>query len=103
MNPDPAVAAKLIDQGAGRCALAGDLTLATADRLWNQLHATGLLHTATHVDANQLAKSDSAGLALLIAWRAVRRKDGGDLAITSLPGRLKALAHLTDAEEIVSG
>jgi phospholipid transport system transporter-binding protein len=103
MNGGPATSANVIDQGAGRCALAGDLTLATADRLWNQLHATGLLRTASHVDASQLAKSDSAGLALLVAWRAVRRKDGGDLAITSLPGRLTALARLTDAEDIVSG
>ena len=93
----------LADQGGGRCTLAGDLTLATVDELWKQLHASNLLRTANSVDASQVGKSDSAGLALLVAWRAARQKGGGDLSITHLPERLSALARLTDAQAIVSG
>lgn len=101
---DEAIAVAMIsDQGAGHCVLAGDLTLATADGLWKQLHASGLLASAGSVDTSGVRNSDSAGLALLVAWRAVRRKNGGDLAITSLPSRLLALARLSDAEAIVCG
>jgi len=103
MSSDAIDPAKVTDQGAGRCALAGDLTLATADGLWKQLQGSDLLRTAISVDASQVGKSDSAGLALLVAWRAARQKAGGDLLITHLPERLSALARLTDAEAIVSG
>jgi len=101
VNNDAAVPASITQQAAGRCALAGDLTLATAGELWKLLRSSGLLHSADSVDASGVADSDSAGLALLIAWRAARIKAGGDLAITSLPARLSALARITEAEGIV--
>jgi len=103
VSNDAVAAAIVTDQGAGQCSLAGDLTLATADQLWKQLQSTGLLGSATRVDTGGVGRSDSAGLALLVAWRAVRRINGGDLSITSLPSRLTALARLTDAEAIVCG
>jgi phospholipid transport system transporter-binding protein len=81
----------------------GDLTLATAGNLWRQLETGSLLRNASSVDLGQVGKSDSAGLALLVAWRACRRAGGGDLEVIALPGRLAALARLTDAESIVSG
>jgi len=103
VSNDAVAAAIVTDQGAGQCSLVGDLTLATVEQLWKQLQASGLLQSANSVDTSNVQDTDSAGLALLIAWRAARRKNGGDLAITSLPARISALARLTDAEVIVSG
>ncbi len=88
----------LVDAGAGQCSVAGDLTLATAATLWQQLQSTRLLRSATSVDLGQVKDSDSAGLALLIAWRASCKANGGELQVTSPPQRLSALARLTDAE-----
>lgn len=95
--------AVLANTEAGRCELSGDLTLATVEPLWRQLRTDGLLRDATSVDLGRVGRSDSAGLALLVAWRASCRAGGGDLVVNALPGRLAALARLTDAEAIVSG
>jgi phospholipid transport system transporter-binding protein len=92
----------LVDAGAGQCTVAGDLTLATAGTLWRELRSTGLLRTATSVDLSQVKLSDSAGLALVIAWRAGCKANGGDLVVKSVPERLSALARITDAAGILS-
>jgi phospholipid transport system transporter-binding protein len=93
--------AVLVDSGAGQCTVAGDLTLATAGALWRQLQASGLLRGASSVDLGQVRNSDSAGLALLIAWRASCRANGGDLVVRTVPERLSALARITDAQGLL--
>jgi len=92
----------LVDAGAGQCSVDGDLTLATAGALWRQLRSSGLLRGASSVDLSQVKESDSAGLALLIAWRASCQASGGDLVVKDLPERLSALARLTDAQAMLS-
>ena len=94
--------AQLADRGAGRCALSGALTLETATWLWHELTAGGLLTTADEADLSGVTESDSTGLALLVAWRAIRRQAGGDLGFSSLPERVLALAALTGAQAAVS-
>jgi len=89
--------AQLADRGAGRCALSGPLTLEAAPLLWRELQAGGLLTAAAEVDLSGITDSDSAGLALLIAWRAARGKTGGAMTFTGLPQRLRLLAGLTGA------
>jgi phospholipid transport system transporter-binding protein len=89
--------AQLAEREAGRCALSGALTLETAPWLWRELATGGLLSSANEADLSGVTESDSAGLALLVAWRATRRQAGGDLAFQSLPQRLLALAALTGA------
>jgi ABC-type transporter Mla MlaB component len=90
--------AVLVDSGAGQCTLAGDLTLATAGTLWRQLRTGGLLRSASSVDLGQVKDSDSAGLALLIAWRASCMANGGSLVVTALPA-----AQITDAQGMLAG
>lgn len=89
--------AQLAERGAGRCALSGALTFETAPWLWQQLETGGLLKGAQEADLAEVGDADSAGLALLVAWRARRRAEGGDLKFTHMPARLTALAHLTEA------
>jgi phospholipid transport system transporter-binding protein len=94
--------AQLAERGAGRCTLAGSLTLETAPWLWRELTTGGLLTTAVEADLVAVTESDSAGLALLVAWRAGRRRAGGDLNFTNLPERLRLLAALTGAQDALS-
>jgi phospholipid transport system transporter-binding protein len=91
-------AAQLAEKGDGRCALAGALTLETVPWLWKELGQGDLLERATEVDLAAVSDVDSAGLALLIVWRASCRKKGGDIRFAHLPARLLALAKLTNAE-----
>jgi phospholipid transport system transporter-binding protein len=90
-------AAQLAEQGEGRCALSGALTMETAPWLWRELQQAGLLASAVEADLSGVSASDSAGLALLVTWRASRRQAGGELTFTAVPARLRALAELTGA------
>lgn len=94
--------AQLADCGEGRCTLTGSLTLETAPWLWRELQNSGLLTGATEVDLSGVAESDSAGLALLVAWRASCRCAGRDVGFTDPPQRLQLLAALTGAEAVLS-
>jgi phospholipid transport system transporter-binding protein len=93
--------AQLADRGAGRCTLAGSLTLETAPWLWRELQTGGLLTGATEADLSGVTESDSAGLALLLAWRASRRRTGGMVVFQGIPQRLRLLAALTGAETVL--
>jgi phospholipid transport system transporter-binding protein len=84
--------------GEARCAVTGVLTLETAPELWKQLKAGGLLHSAREADLSGVSDADSAGLALLVAWRVHCLAAGGALGFHGLPPRVLALARLTSAE-----
>jgi phospholipid transport system transporter-binding protein len=90
--------AALSAMGDGRCAITGVLTLETAPELWKQLKAGGLLHSAREADLTGVSDADSAGLALLVAWRGHCLAAGGALGFQGLPARVLALAKLTSAE-----
>lgn len=92
---------QLADRGEGRCAVSGALTLESVPWLWKELQTLGLLASAREADLSGLSTSDSTGLALLIAWRARCRSNGGDLVFTAVPERLLALARLTEAEGLL--
>lgn len=90
--------AVLSTRGEGRCAITGVLTLETAAELWKQLKAGGLLQAAREADLSGVTDADSAGLALLVAWRGHCLAAGGALGFQGLPARVVALARLTSAE-----
>ncbi len=90
--------AELADKGDGRCAIVGALTMETAPWLWQELQAGGLLTAAREADLAGVTDADSAGLALLVAWRGSCAAAGGDLGYRGLPARIMALAQLTGAE-----
>lgn len=94
--------AQLAEKGEGCCAISGELTFATAPWLWQQLREGAWLKKAREVDLSGVTTADSAGLALLVAWRAAAGADGGGLRFQAVPERLLALARLTDAEALLS-
>lgn len=91
---------QLADRGGGRCALSGALTLESAPWLWKELEDGGLLGAAVEADLSGVDTVDSAGLALLVAWKAYCRRQGNQLVFTGIPERLRALAALTGAEPV---
>ncbi len=95
------VEAPRIAGGDGRCAVSGALGFATVSGFWRELEAGGWLKSAQTVDLSAVTSADSAGLALLIAWRAARRRAGGTLRFEAVPERLQALARLTDAQSLL--
>jgi phospholipid transport system transporter-binding protein len=91
-------AAQLAERGDGSCAITGELTMETAPWLWEELRRGPLLLQARKVDLAAVTEADSAGLALLIAWRASCKQAGGALLVENVPPQLAALAQLTGAE-----
>lgn len=96
-----AASSQLADQGEGRCALSGALTLGSVPWLWKELQVGGLLLQAREADLSGVTEADSAGLALLITWKAHCRRQGGELHFREPPQRLLALARLTGAEGLL--
>jgi phospholipid transport system transporter-binding protein len=92
---------QLSDRGQGRCAIAGALTLESAPWLWKELQEVGLLTQAREADLSGVGAADSAGLALLVAWKAECRRKGGDLAFAGVPENLAALAGLTGSQALL--
>ena len=55
----------------------------------------------TTVDLGALDSADSVTLAVLLAWAARVSESGGRLDFVAVPARLRALAHLSDAEPLL--
>src|SRR5690606_26556132 len=100
VSPDPGTS-QLADRGQGHCVLSGPLTLASVPWLWKGLETPGLLADAREADLSGVHAADSAGLALLMAWKAHSLKLGGRLSFSGVPQNLLALAALTDAQAML--
>ena len=86
--------------GDGSVRLAGDLTFATANRLFREFERE--LSGGEAIDLIDLAgvtTVDSAGLALLLEWQARRR--GRELAMRNAPNALLRLARLCEADDLL--
>lgn len=91
-----------IEQRGDGVALQGALGFATVPALWRELCDRGLLAVPCSVDLSGVTHADSAGLALLVAWRAAGRARGeGSVRFTAVPPRLQALAGLTQAQALL--
>ena len=78
--------------------MTGTLNLESVPALWQQLKAGGMLTAAREADLSAVTNADSAGLAMLVAWRGHCLAVGGALVFRSVPPRILALARLTEAE-----
>lgn len=100
MTPERDIS-QLADRGQGRCEVSGPLTLESAPWLWKELETAGLLTQAREANISSVTAADSAGLALLLAWKAECRRNGAELVFHGVPARLRALAALTGAEKLL--
>jgi phospholipid transport system transporter-binding protein len=98
----PRAMAQLADRGDGRCVISGAVTFETVPWLWQQLCSGALLREARAAELSEVGDVDSAGLALLVTWRASCKAAGGDLRFENLPDQLMALARLTDAQALLA-
>lgn len=79
--------------------LSGELDRETLLPLWRQRDA--LLADITCVDVAQLSHVDSAGLALLVHWRAQQEQRGVDLKITGITDKLSTLITLYNLQSVI--
>ena len=59
------------------------------------------VHNPVEVDLKGLHSADSVTLAVLLDWMARARRQEGDLLFRNVPKRLRSIAHLSDAEDLL--
>jgi phospholipid transport system transporter-binding protein len=88
--------AEISRQGKNGLKVIGDMTFSTAPRLYDD--SITLLKNEKgkelNIDLTQVAKADSAGLALLLEWLVLVKRKGGRLVVKGMPESMQAIAHL---------
>jgi phospholipid transport system transporter-binding protein len=85
----------------GRLAIAGDLSFATIPRLWERWRSLGEGKQALDVDLRAVQRSDSAGLALLIAGLRHARQTGQSVRFFNIPEQMLAIARVSGLEDML--
>jgi phospholipid transport system transporter-binding protein len=87
----------------GRSLVRGALTFAVA----RKARSEGLAKfrqcgaRSCEVDCSGIARSDSAGLSVLLDWLALAKRDGRSLRYLNLPQGLLAIAKISEVEELL--
>ena len=90
--------------GDGRFALNGALTLTTVAALREQgRQAFAAAAGDIVVDLGGVERTDSGGLALLVDWLAWAQAAHRKLNFSALPEALRALARVSDVEDLLAG
>lgn len=94
---------EIVVTSPGGFAVRGALTFASARSARSEgLHA---LRTSSarslEVDCGGIGRSDSAGLAVLLDWMAVMKKEGRPLCFANLPAGLLAVARISGVAEML--
>jgi phospholipid transport system transporter-binding protein len=94
---------EVVTSAPGRFAVRGALTFANARRARSEgLHA---LRTSSardlEMDCAGIAHSDSAGLAVMLDWMAIMKREGRPLCFSHLPAGLLAVARISGVEEML--
>jgi phospholipid transport system transporter-binding protein len=91
-------------EGAGRFAVGGAMTFATAAAL----HRAGLAAFAAapdgviELDCSGVSGADSAGLAVLVDWLAWARRSRRTLRLRGVPSKLVDLARISELDELIA-
>ncbi|MBL0162770.1 MAG: STAS domain-containing protein [Xanthomonadales bacterium] len=86
---------------SGDVRVAGRINVDNAAAALAQGKALGEGGKAGLIDITALQSADSVTLAVLLAWAAQARRNGGRLAFVHATSRLRAIAHLSDAEALL--
>jgi len=83
--------------------LSGELTFESTPHLYHQAEAIIRENESVRsIDLAGIASVDSAGLALLLEWQAIRAANGQNLRFSNAPASLVSLAQLCEAAELLS-
>jgi phospholipid transport system transporter-binding protein len=95
--------AKIESLGGGRFRLAGVLDAATVTDLFKQSHARFAGLQTVEIDLGGVAESDSAGLALLIEWLRLGRRNNQQVKFLNIPSQITAIASISEVDELLEG
>ena len=94
---------QIVRSGAGRFALTGPLTFATARRVYE----LGVRAFAAEegkslaLDCSGVSAGDSAGLAVLLQWAGWAQRHQRSLDFLRVPAAIEAMARISDVEDLL--
>lgn len=94
-------AATLESLGAGRFKVSGPLNAETAGALLERSEELFADAGDLDLDLSGVPEGDSAGLALLIEWLRVARKNKQPIRFANLPRQIAALAAISEVAELL--
>ena len=92
---------QLQDRGEGRFALSGDMSFETANLILKASEPVFAQHSSLQVDMSGVRKADSAGLALMLEWKAQAAGRGASISYTDIPESLVAIARTSEVSELL--
>lgn len=92
---------ELQDLGDGRFKLSGQMTFATAEDILRDSENRFDDHTRIEVDLSDVARSDSAGLALLLEWITWAIHTVREIRFIEIPERIYAIAKTTEVDNLL--
>lgn len=92
---------ELKDLGDGRFELSGEMSFGTVDRILRRSESAFRSHQRVEVDFGGVDKADSAGLALLLEWKAAARRNSHLIDYVAIPASVLAIAQTTDVEHLL--
>jgi phospholipid transport system transporter-binding protein len=95
------IPAQIEELGEGRFRISGSLSFANARALLLASRRSFRGATALDIDLSALARSDSAGLSLLVEWSRVAQAAGQRITIRNAPEQLRSMARLVGVETLL--
>ena len=92
---------ELQDHGEGRFSLKGHMSFDTANLILKASEAVFAKHAILQVDMSGVEKADSAGLALLLEWKALAADRGARIDYTDVPDSLVAIARTSEVSDLL--
>lgn len=97
----PAERVSLINEGAGRFRLEGDVGFGTVMHLLHESRHQFEHEERVRLDFGGVERINSAGLALVIEWMREARQGGWTLELVNPPEGLLAVARICDVEDLL--
>lgn len=87
--------------GDGHFVLIGEMSFDTADQILKASEQIFGEYAVLEVDLSQVAKADSAGLALLLEWKSRAHQSAGEITFAGIPDSLLAIAQTTEVSDLI--
>ena len=92
---------ELSDLGNGRFALCGDMSFDTVERILRASEKLFDDQSDIEVDLSGVAKTDSAGLALLLEWIASAKHSKREIRFAEVPVKVLEIAQTTEVDDFL--
>jgi len=92
---------ELVRDGDGNFNLSGEMSFDTADRILKASEQAFQGYEEIIVDLTGVTRADSAGLALLLEWKAQANIRAGQIIFSGIPNSIRAIAETTDVAELI--